>query len=119
MRDTVDELGLSGLVAKSGEAAMEDVVRQIEEHQHSGDVSEETIKATFDPLMSMNNHYWSMGIQCGGIYMMGVDASGNEYCPLCEADMHMSGFSSEADIKRIGNDMLTWCREQKLVPEKQ
>lgn len=119
MRDAVDERGMTGLVAKSGEAAVEDQVRQLEEAQHTGEVSEQTTKETFDPLMSMHWHWTNGALRNGGLYLMGVYYDENNvehhYCPICEYVKHMKDFDAKKEIESVADQMRVYCVEQKLI----
>lgn len=119
MRDAVEERGLSNLVAKSGEAAIDNEVRQLEEHQQTGEVSEETLKETFDPLISMNWHWCNNALRNGGLYIMGQNEDGvndGHYCPICEYVKHVEGFEAKSEIESVADQMRAYCVEQKLVP---
>lgn len=115
MRDAIDQRGMTGLVAKSGEAAVEDQVRQLEEAQATGSVSDKTISETFDPLMSMHWHFMNEALRCGGLYLMGQTEDGSNdghYCPVCEFKKNQEGFVAEEAIGSVADQMREWCIEQ-------
>jgi hypothetical protein len=118
MRDAIEEKGLSGLVAKSGEAAMDAQVRQIEEHQRTGSVSEQTTKETFDPLMSMHWHFSNNALRCGGLYIMGQREDGENdghYCPLCEFEKNAEGFVAREEIGKVADQMRDYCINEGVI----
>lgn len=121
MRDAIDSRAMYGLVAKSGEAAMEDQVKQLEEHQRMGEVSERTIKETFDPLMSMHWHFTNEALRNGGLYLMNLDPAANpenegHYCPICEFEKHSEGFAALEAIGQVGDQMQAYCYDEGLIP---
>lgn len=118
MREEIEQRGLSGLIAKTGEAAMEAEVRQLEEAKATGTVSEQTTKETFDPLMSMHWHFTNNALQCGGLYLLGPREDGKndgEYCPVCEFEAHQPGFVAEDQIGVVADQMRDYCLEQGLI----
>lgn len=117
MRDAVDARGMFGLVAKSGEAAVEDQLRQLEEAQRTDSVSEQTTKETFDPLMSMHWHWMNGALRNGGLYLMGQnpDDSDGNYCPVCEYSKHVKEFDAKKEIESVADQMREYCIEQNLI----
>ncbi len=118
MRDAVESRGMTGLVAKSGEDAVADQVRQLKEAQRTGSVSEQTTRDTFDPLMSMHWHWMNGALKNGGLYLMSQnpdDAEGN-YCPVCEYAKNVSDFDAKKEIENVADQMRAYCVEQKLIP---
>lgn len=115
MRDAVEERGLSGLIAKSSEAAMDNEVRQLEEAQATGKVSEKTVKETFDPLMSMHWHFTNDALRCGGLYLMGEREGGGEYCPVCEFEKNAEGFVAKERIGSVADQMRDYCITEGLI----
>jgi hypothetical protein len=105
LRKAIDERGLSGLVAGDGKKAHAAMVRELEGHPEPGD---------WDPLMSANWAIHSEALHFGGLYLMGEDENGNQYCPLCEADAH--GGHAADWIKGCCDAQLEHARELKLVP---
>lgn len=119
MRDAVESHGMMDLVAKSGEAAVDDQARQLEEAQRTGSVSEQTTKETFDPLMSMHWHWMNGALANGGLYLMGSPEDGSNeghYCPVCEFAKHTENFDAKARIESVAAQMRVYCIEQKLIP---
>lgn len=115
MREAIEHRGLGGLVSKSGEAAMDAEVRKIEEANRSGKVSDQTLKETFDPLMSMHWHYTNNALQCGGLYLLSQKEDGGDYCPVCEFEKHQSGFVAAESFARVAEQMREYCIEQGLI----
>lgn len=117
MRDAVEERGMFGLIAKSGEAAVDDAVRQLEEAKATGSVSEQTTRDTFDPLMSMHWHWMNGAMKNGGLYLLGNnpdDPEGN-YCPVCEFAKHVKDFDAKKEIDAVADQMRDYCVEQNLI----
>jgi hypothetical protein len=110
MRDAIEARGMSSLVAKDGETAMENEVKALE-----GDAPD------FDPLMSMHWHYSNEALRYGGLYLMFVSEEENpdnegHYCPVCEFEKHSEGFVAVESIGRIADQMREYAIEQKLIP---
>lgn len=108
-REAISQRGMEGLIAKSGEQAVKNAMAELEGE-----------KPPFDPLMSMNWHWYSAALKNGGLYLMEQDPSGaNEghYCPLCEFTKHAKGFDGKTEIEKVADQMAAWCREQGLIPK--
>lgn len=121
MRDAIEQNGLSGFVAKDGKAALENEHRQLDEAKRTGTVSDETLRDTFDPLMSMNWHWMSTALSNGGFYLMTVDERANpnndgHFCPVCEFEKHSEGFNAGDAIHDVATQMRAYAIEQKLIP---
>jgi len=108
LRQAIDQRGLSGLIAGSGEKVCEAIARQLEGIVEPGD---------FDPLMSANWAIMSAALQCGGLYLMGEDENGNQYCPLCEAAQHGHPGTVAEWITGCCDAQLEHARELGLVPK--
>lgn len=107
-RDAIRERGMYDLVLKSGEAALENIEKELK-----GDT------AHFDPLMAMNNHWWGAALQAGGLYLMGEAPDGSNeghYCPLCEFEKHSEGFVAEEAVGAIADQMADHARKEGLIP---
>ncbi len=72
LRAAVEECGMSHLVARSGEHAMQNVA-----HELQGTAPE---VETFDPLMAANMAIMSAALSQLGLYLMA-----GTHCPVCEA----------------------------------
>lgn len=84
-----------------------------------GEIEGDDLKRTFDPLLSLNNHFTGDALRCGGLYLMDQNESGENdghYCPICEFVKHSPGFDAKASIDGIADQMATWAREQNLLP---
>ncbi len=120
MRDAVEERGMTHLVARNGKEAVDNLVAEAEGH-----------KPAFDPLMAMNNNFWSAALEHGGLGVMGVpeddhpliaatttDAKGmRHFCPLCLA--RELGAQPETDqqwIRGCADAMLKHARGEGLMP---
>lgn len=113
-RDAVDSRGMGGLVAKSGEAAMDNMIAEIE-----GTAKEQD----FDPLMSLNWFFSGEAMKNGGLYLMAVDPehpdlkdNDGHYCPICEFEKHMQGFDAAEQIGMVADQMAEHCRKEGLIP---
>jgi hypothetical protein len=80
LKQAVKAKGLFDLVSTDGKEVMQKVVGELEG-------AKPTLE-NFDPLLAANNLIWANAIKCGGLYLLGRDEKGNEYCPVCEADKH-------------------------------
>lgn len=121
MRDAIEQNGLSGLVAKDSKAALENEARQLEETKQAGSVGNQTLRETFDPLMSMHWHWTNAALHNGGLYLMTVDEkanpdNGGHFCPVCEFEKHSEGFNASDAIHSVATQMRAYAIEQKLVP---
>lgn len=80
LKQAIKAKGLFDFVSGTGKEAMTRIVGQLQGQSET--------KQNFDPLMACNNMLWGNALQVGGLYLMGTDEQGNEYCPVCEADKH-------------------------------
>lgn len=118
MRDAIDDRGMSGLVAKDGETALENELAQLEAAK-SGD-PEPHKAAPLDPLMSMHWHFTNDALRCGGLYLMGAREDGQNdghYCPICEFEKHAEGFVAKEAIGSVADQMAEYCRAEGLIPK--
>src|SRR5437879_2436491 len=99
LRAGVRERGMEHLVLPDGEAARDNIDREL-----AGDPD-----AHFDPLMSANCSLFTTAIECGGLDMMN-----GAHCPLCEADAN--GGQAQAWITGCLDAQLAHARERGLVP---
>jgi hypothetical protein len=100
MRTAITKVGIEHLISKSNESLKEKIISEAKGE-----------KETFDPLYSMNNHYWSMGIESGGLYILedsGAPENDGQYCPLCEAEKY-TNFNSQKDINRVAEEIKEYC----------
>lgn len=112
MREAIDARGMSGLVAKDGKQAVDDMVAGL---QQEPDPKNER----FDPLMSLNWHWSGIAIQAGGLGMMGQGPESNDghFCPICELASHYDDFKPDAEIGNVADQMLEWARVEGLMPK--
>lgn len=110
-REAVEAHGLSGLVSKSGEELAKIISNGSETPQN------------FDPLFSMNNHFFGIAIKVGGLYMLEVDptnealkANEGHRCPACEPETHAPGYVFKNEAMKVAKQMADWCRENKMIP---
>lgn len=108
-RKAVEDRGMGSLVSRGGEEAIERMKAEL-----AGARPEET----FDPLMSLNAHFSSEAMRCGGLYLMTKNETGDNdghFCPICEFEKHLDGFDAETSIGEIADQMVTWARGQGLL----
>jgi len=122
LRDRIEALGLSHLVAKSGEEATKQMVEELE---GSPDPK------NYDPLMSCNWMIMSHAMELGGLQLMFADSSGAPKCPLCEAWEHrhdgMADHEPRITVEKFEEywidgpaaGALNYARELGLVPKQQ
>ena len=79
LMQAVKDRGLWDFVAKTGEQAAQNQLRQLQ-----GEDSNEI----YDPLMACHWMIVNAALAAGGLYLMMADENGNEYCPVCEAVKH-------------------------------
>lgn len=106
-REAVEQRGLSSLVARDGEQAMERMV---------GELKGEDVKETFDPLMSLHWHFTNDALRCGGLYLLGLTDAGEPYCPICEFEKNAKGFVASEAIGDVADQMASWARSEGLIP---
>lgn len=110
LRAAIDERGLASLVAKSAQDAHASAVRQLD--------GSDDPKGDFDPLMNAHWAIFSNGLRCGGLYLMGHDDNGDEYCPLCELKKNITE-RPNPDVEWIrlaADEQLDNARELGLAP---
>lgn len=110
-RKIIDDRGMTPLIAKSGEAAMESLVADLQKQASNKD---------FDPLMSMHWHWTNSALRAGGLWTLEQDPSGKNdghYCPICLFCDKEGKFVAEEAIGDVADQMRTWCVEQGLIPK--
>jgi hypothetical protein len=75
LRAAIEQRGLTGLVATSGEQAAKQMVDQLEEKK--------VTKQNFDPLMAAHNMIFSRAMDMVGLALMVDDEDGTPRCPIC------------------------------------
>jgi hypothetical protein len=105
-RDAVERHGMSGLVAKNGEEALDNIEAELK-----------GAEPPFDPLMSMNWFFMNQALANGGLYLMSLDENGKPYCPLCEFAKHVPALTPEEWIEETAVSQAKFCREQGLLPQ--
>jgi len=110
LRKAIDDRGLSGLVAGDGIKAAAAMERELKGMSEPGD---------YDPLMSAHWAITSAALEAGGLYLMGDNPEGAEYCPLCEAEKQGGSGTASDWITGCCDAQLKHAREQKLVPDVQ
>ena len=108
MRAVVDNHGMSSLVAKDGEAAMSNIVADLQGEPDPN-------KERFDPLMSMHWHWTNSALKNGGLYLLSPQANGEPHCPICEFANHYADFDALTEIEKVGAQMAIHCRENGLI----
>jgi hypothetical protein len=111
MRDSVDEQGMGGLVQKDGAAAFDNEMKALDGQ-----------KPDFDPLMSHNWHWSSVGMEGGGLAMMSIDMEANpdnegHFCPFCEWIKNVPEINAREQIDDVSKQMQAHCREIGLIPK--
>lgn len=108
-REAVTDRGMYGLVLKSGKAAVDNIVEELQGGEPA-----------FDPLMSLNNHFWGEALRCGGLYLMGQNETGENgghYCPICELEKNSRAYIAKEAIGSIADQMRDHAIKQKMIPE--
>lgn len=122
LRAKIDELGLSGLVAKSDEEAVNRQFDQLERGQRD---AEAVTKTNFDPLMGAHWAIVSNAMNLVGLNLVAPNEDGSERCPLCyiqkEHDAHCAVPDCKQNydvwIERAADDMLTEAKRLGLIGE--
>lgn len=105
LKDLIREAGLYKYVAESGE----DLAKRLDR--------EFTIP---DPLFSCHNNLTAFALKNGGLYLMGQDENGNDYCPMCECkkagiDGKLNEALDEQWMKSEVNAAKNWYIEKGLL----
>lgn len=74
LRAAIDARGLSHLIAKNGEAAVEKTLGELQGQAES---------ETYDPLLSAYFAIMGNALEMGGMYLLTGD-----FCPICESEAH-------------------------------
>lgn len=101
LRRAVKDSGMDHLVAQSGEAAAESLVRQLKGNSDNRD---------FDPLMGAN---WA--IMAAYTRDVGLAGMFSDVCPLCEVERSKAGLA-ENWINGAVEDQLSAARSIGLMP---
>jgi hypothetical protein len=80
LKELIRSKGLWDFVSSSGEEACQRMRDELD--------GKSVTKKTFDPLIGAHNMIVNAALEMGGIYVIGVDEEGNDYCPICEAEKH-------------------------------
>lgn len=102
LRAAIDARGISHLGAKTGEEAMEDMKAAMEGREHD-----------YDPLMDCNWMITTKALELGGLWLMGMDEHGEEFCPICEAVR--AGAPEDHWIDGPADEALAECRRRGLT----
>lgn len=104
LKKAIADKGMSHLVAKSSEELASRLNKEIK--------NEHTVH---DPLMAANMGIFGNALQQGGLYLMGRDEDGNQYCPLCEVKKHVSEDMDEKWIQASTDEQLEKCKAAGLL----
>jgi hypothetical protein len=124
LKKKIDDLGLSGLIAKGGEEAVNRQFDQLKKAQQGAKDDDEAVtKSNFDPLMGAHWAIVSNAMNLVGLNLMAPNDDGSERCPLCyiqqEHDAHCTvpdcKTSYDEWIDYAGNDMLAEAKRLGLV----
>jgi hypothetical protein len=102
MRQAVTDRGLEHLVAKSGEAAFENVKREL---------AGQADKSNFDPLMASQWAIFNAFLRDAGVAGIAFDG-----CPLCEVDKQQAGLAEDW-IEGSADDQLAHAQRLGLAPK--
>lgn len=100
LKAVIDKKGLSAFISRDGHAALDEMFKEQEADEDR----------PYDPLLAANNMIWTAALEAGGLYLMGTDENGDEYCPLCEVDAHLEGGAMdwiEGSTDEIRDDFVT------------
>lgn len=106
LRQAIDTRGLSHLIHQGGEAAASAIERELKGI---------ATKADYDPLMDAHNMIAAQALRVGGLYLMGADEQGNQYCPLCEVDKNISEGVAGEWITGCTDSILKHCQDTGLT----
>jgi hypothetical protein len=106
-RELVEKHGLMPLVAKDGQAAIENIVGELEGKP-----------MVFDPLMGIHWHFANNALRLGGMEMLTPNADGTPRCPVCEHAANIPNFDARVDIEQyVVMPMVEYARSQGLLPK--
>ncbi len=109
IRTALDNLGLTPLIASSGE----ELEGRLNAMIAGGSVD---IK-TYDPLMVANMAISKQALEQGGLYMLGAKEDGTDYCPLCELAAHTDPDAPAEWIKGCTEAIKANCDEAGITPK--
>lgn len=117
LRAEIDRLGMSSLIAKSGEEAISRAATELK--------SGESTRTTFDPLMAAHNMIVSNVMERAGLDLFVANEDGTHKCPLCyankrhsdECDVDGCDFSYDSWMTRAAEDVLAEAKRLGLVGE--
>lgn len=108
LREAIKDRGLDKFVSNSGQQAAEKMQAQLQPGTSELE--------GWDPLLNANFAIWSNGLERGGLYLMGTDEQGNEYCPLCELEANTST-KAETWIKYAADEQYEKAKKLGVIQE--
>lgn len=115
LRAAIKARGIDHIGAKNSVEAHANMVAELEGQS-----------SNYDPLMSCHWMITNQALRMGGLYLMTQKEDGSEYCPICEALLHMTpseGTTKEQQEKSWidgpADAALEECRKLGLVPRVQ
>lgn len=91
--------GLFDFVCSNGSETYQRVLGELK--------GEPETRRNFDPLMSCNWMLFENALRGGGLYLMGQQEDGSEYCPVCEAEKHNNTGWIDAAVNAVAEHMKT------------
>jgi hypothetical protein len=108
LKKAIQDRALWPLVNQSGEAAKEEITREL-------DGANDDAKG-FDPLLRANWMIFNRALESGGLYLMTAKPDGSEHCPLCEAEKALGAGEAQRWIDGCTDSLRLYAREIKLIP---
>jgi hypothetical protein len=107
LKKAMEDRGLMKFVSNSGQVVVEKLQSEL-----AGAPKIET----WDPLMAANLAIWNNALEMGGLYLMGTDENGSEYCPICES-VKNEGPAVEWWITSAADEQLGRAKELGVIKE--
>ena len=107
LKDAIEARGMGGLIAKSAEAVT---------HRIQQEVAGTATAKTFDPLMAAHWGICTNALRAGGLYLLTMDETGKERCPLCELHENVGAQHVDTWITEASEESLRYCQRNGLVP---
>jgi hypothetical protein len=105
LREAIKNKGLNQFVSADGETLTEKIKKEVKE--------EVTIP---DPLFAAHNAIVEAAIKQGGLYLLGKDEEGKDYCPLCEVNKYAKEEGADEDwIQGSTDDVLAYFTSKGLI----
>ncbi len=72
-----------------------------------------------DPLDVLQGRICVYALHLGGPYLLqkNPDAKDGHYCPMCEMEEHLNGYSADSNVAEFASDMAKWARDNRWIAQ--